>query len=77
MDGRTDGRTDDAKTISLRLRRRIIRLIVFEKTILKVVFSFGCHGNQNLPWQPEFCMEWTIPVKFCDNPPSGIGRDVI
>ena len=36
MDGRTDGRTDDAKTISLRLRRGIIiqKAITSDKSLI-------------------------------------------
>ena len=52
-------------------------LTVCEKMTFNV-FIFGCHGNQDSAWN---LFHWAIfikgPLKFGENWPSGLGKDVI
>ena len=48
-DGRTDGRTDDAKTISLRLRRGITMIMLYEQ----------CYPIEIMRRSRQFCQRGT------------------
>ena len=65
MDGRTewtDGRTDDAKTISLRLRRRITNPEDWRDVTNILVDLLGPQSSYKVSWSID---DWSINLVFC------------